>query len=111
MKWLLGVAGLAVLCLVLSGCAGFYVTPVQPGIGILFTEVEAPLDPTVDPTVIVQKRGEAMASNVLGWVVTGDASIAAAARQGGITKVHHADYHYKNILGVYATFTTIVYGE
>jgi len=111
MKWLLCAAGLLALCGALSGCAGLYVSPVQPGVGILFTEVEAPLDPSVDPTVVMEKRGEAMATNVLGWVVTGDASIAAAAREGGITKVHHMDYHYKNILGVYATFTTIVYGE
>jgi len=30
---------------------------------------------------------------------------------GGITKVHHVDCKVQNILGIYAKYTTIVYGE
>ena len=42
---------------------------------------------------------------------TGDASISAAASHGGITRIHHVDQETLNILGVYAKYTTIVYGE
>jgi hypothetical protein len=32
-------------------------------------------------------------------------------RNGGITRIHHVDHETSNILGVYAKYTTIVYGE
>lgn len=41
----------------------------------------------------------------------GDASISAAMKAGGITRVHHVDNETMNIMGVYAKYTTIVYGE
>jgi hypothetical protein len=41
----------------------------------------------------------------------GDASISAAAQNGGITRIHHVDHETMNILGIYAKYTTIVYGE
>jgi hypothetical protein len=41
----------------------------------------------------------------------GDASISAAMRNGGITRIHHVDHETTNLLGVYARYTTIVYGE
>jgi len=42
---------------------------------------------------------------------TGDASIATAMRNGGITRIHHVDHETSSFLGVYAKYTTIVYGE
>lgn len=48
---------------------------------------------------------------MLGLVATGDASIEAAAKAGGITKIHHVDFENFSILGIYATFTTVVYGD
>jgi len=41
----------------------------------------------------------------------GDASISAAMANGGITRIHHVDHETLNILGLYAKYTTIVYGE
>lgn len=111
MRMLIGVAIVGLACLTFSGCAGCYKAPVKPGVGLLYSDVSAPLDMDNDNTVIVEKTGEATAENVLGLIVTGDASIAAAAKEGKITKVTHVDYKYKNILGIYAKFTTIVYGE
>jgi len=32
-------------------------------------------------------------------------------KNGGITRIHHIDYETLGILGVYAKYTTIVYGE
>jgi hypothetical protein len=45
---------------------------------------------------------------ILAW---GDASVAAAAKAGGITKVEHLDYEMLNILGIYVEFTVIAYGS
>jgi hypothetical protein len=42
---------------------------------------------------------------------TGDASITAAATNGGITKIHHVDHETLNILGIYARYVTVVHGE
>ena len=111
MRLLLALVAVGMVCFVFSGCAGMYSAPVQPGIGWLYSDVSAPLDVDNDGTIIVENKGEASAENILGWIVTGDASIAAAARAGKITKVRHVDYKYKNILGIYAKFTTVVYGE
>ena len=44
-------------------------------------------------------------------IATGDASIRAAAKSAGITKIHHVDHHSTNMLGFVATYTVIVYGE
>ena len=41
----------------------------------------------------------------------GDASISAAMANGGITRIHHVDHETFNIVGLYAKYTTIVYGE
>ena len=39
------------------------------------------------------------------------ASIATACRDGGINKIHTVDHHIKNILGIWAEWTTMVTGE
>jgi hypothetical protein len=41
----------------------------------------------------------------------GDASIEAAAKNAGITRIHHVDYQTQSVLGVMADFTVIVYGN
>ncbi|HEY7647432.1 MAG TPA: TRL-like family protein [Methylomirabilota bacterium] len=56
------------------------------------------------------KTGRAEAWGILVYGA-GDASIAAAMKNGGITKVHHVDNETTNILGIYAKYVTIVYGE
>ena len=56
------------------------------------------------------KVGEATAQSIIG-ITTGDCSIDAAVKNGGITKINWVDYHSKGILGVWAQTTTKVYGE
>ena len=46
-----------------------------------------------------------------GLAVTGNASIQAAAREAGITRIHHVDYQAKSYVGVYTIYTIIVYGD
>jgi len=73
-----------------------------------FTDVKAPV---VAGQGVAPKTGQACASSILGLIATGDASIAAAKRAGGITKVASTDYEGLSILGVYAQFCTIVRGQ
>jgi len=56
------------------------------------------------------KVGRAEAWGILVYA-TGDASVSTAMRNGGITRIHHIDNQTTNILGLYAKYTTIVYGE
>jgi len=42
---------------------------------------------------------------------SGDCSIDAAKKNGGITKVHHADWHAKNFLGLIGDYKLMVYGD
>ena len=87
-----------------SGCATYL-----PHGGI-FTEVTAPISVT-ESDFSHTKVGTAMATSVLGLVATGDASIRAAANNGGIKKIKHVEYSVKNILGVIGEYTTTVYGD
>ena len=87
----------------LTGC-----TVTSPLHGGLYTEVTAVA--AVGSAAGSSKKGEAKATSILG-VALGDASLEAAMKAGGITKVHHVDTKARNILGIYAEFTTIVYGE
>jgi len=92
---------------VLSGCG--VIAPVVPPTGLLYTDMQAPI--TTGPAEVGTKRGEASVTAILGLISTGDGSVAAAARNGRISKVSRVDYTYDNILGLYQKYTTIVYGE
>ena len=87
----------------LGGCA--IVTPMD---GSLYTDLKGPV--AVGDASTGSKEGSAKATSIIG-IATGDASIAAAMANGGITKIHHVDTHVKNILGIYAVYETVVYGE
>lgn len=98
-------AGLAVVG-VLAGCA------VMPNSAILAPVVLDQKSPVAmgDPSVSPMKEGSAKVEGFLIFT-SGDASIAAAMREGNITRVHHVDSESMNILGIYARYTTKVYGE
>jgi len=84
---------------------------VVPPYGAIYTKFSAPLDYTVGETPVGPRSGTASTSSILGLVATGDASINAAARQGGLKVIYSADYEYTNIVGIIQTYTTVVYGE
>lgn len=88
------------------GCAAYAVSPVLGG---LYTDVKAPITATSNTSY--SKMGSASASSILGLIAVGDASINTAAKNGGITRIHHVDYKSTSILGIYATYTVFVYGE
>lgn len=90
----------------LSGCAH----SVMPVSGMLYGNVSAPLMVTSvseKPTRV----GRASARSILGLIASGDASIQTAARNGGITEIHHVDYESQNLFGVMSEFTVVVYGN
>lgn len=90
----------------LAGCA-VVASPV--GNGAFYTQVNGPV--ATGPATGAAKQGRACASNVLGLVAVGDASIAAAKRSGGITSVAAVDHDSLNVLGFYSRFCTVVSGE
>jgi len=57
------------------------------------------------------KEGKACAQTILGAWATGDASIEAAKADGKITEVSYVDHSAKSILGIVATWCTIVKGK
>jgi len=92
------------------GCA-MVSAPVVPPMGGIYSDVKAPIDIDVDKTSFGSKRGESSVVAILLLVSTGDGSIQAAAKNGGITTVNHVDYEFTSVLGVYQKYTTIVYGD
>ena len=100
------------LCGFAIGC-GAIMAPVVPPMGGVYTNFNAPLDLNCqNGKQFGAKRGESSSKAIAGVVAWGDASIHAAKENGELTKIYHVDYQYTNILlGAYAKFTTVVYGE
>lgn len=96
---------LAILMLV--GCAAPYSG------GMFFSDYKALLCSPGDSSGLTpgSKVGEAKMVNYVGYVAIGDASITAAAANGGITKIKTVDYKYHSIMGIINTTTTIVTGD
>lgn len=100
---MMAVAGLALLA---SSCA---VVPTGAGMGVIYTGVTE--GQAVTGNNIGKKVGQSQAMNVLGIVATGDASINTAAKNAGIKKISHVDVKKTSVLGIFANYTTIVYGD
>ncbi len=129
MRWILSLFARAVVpavfgCALVSGCATGprmtpYKAPVVPSWGIIFTQEKAPLTTNFENTPVeTLRKGEASTDYIFVPfffapfdIAFGDASIQKAAQNGGITKVHYADHEFLRVLGIYARFTTTVYGE
>ena len=93
------------LAVALTGCAA----AASPVTGFLYMDVKGPAD--ISGNAASTKVGRATCKSILGFFATGDASIDTAAKAAGITKIHHVDFESYSMLGCYATFTTVVYGE
>ncbi len=92
----------------LSGCA---IVRNETVGGSCYLDVTQPHRDSITTNAGASKVGKSMATSILGAVGTGDCSINAAAKVGGITKISYVDYHATSILGIFGTYTTIVYGE
>lgn len=104
MKTLLPLVVALLLVSFVTGCAMVQ----APVVGLLFTDVTAPVMATSETSR--SKVGVSKCNAIIG-IATGDCSIEAAMKQGGIRKIQHVDYRVKSYLGLYAECTTTVYGE
>ena len=88
----------------LSSCASF------GPLGAIYTGGTIGLSANNDVKPL--KTGSACMTSVIGIVAAGDASIAAAKADGGITKVATVDYNVTNVfLGIYGKYCTVITGE
>lgn len=95
--------------MVFAGCAAMIFTNPAYPVGGIYTDISGPLLATGNNAP--SKMGTAEMVSVLGILAYGDASIRMAMRNGEITKIHHVDYKMTNVLGIYAKYTVVVYGE
>lgn len=95
---------LVVVAVFASGCA-----TALPA-GAFYTEVAFP-GAVGSGNLTYSKVGTAKSTSYFALVATGDASIKAAAANGGITNIKYVDYGVKNILGFIGEYTTTVYGD
>lgn len=80
--------------------------------GCVYFNVTTPLDENLQDTTLGAKTGVSQAHSILGLVAWGNAGTDAAAKQGGITTIRHADQENFAILGfVYNRYRTVVYGD
>jgi len=104
MKKLMAVAALAACA---SGCVMVSESNARSAIML---DVVSPDTAFIDNSVKPEKVGTATAKGIICFT-EGDCSIKAAMQAGGIKKIHHVDYKVFNVLGVYGTTTTQVWGE
>lgn len=80
--------------------------------GCIFVDVKVPLDTDLDRTQLGEKVGKSQLQSILWLFAWGDAGIQAAARDGKMEVMHHADREIFTVLnGLYYRQTTVVYGE
>ena len=80
--------------------------------GCIFMNVKTTLDTDLDRTQLGTKVGTSEAYSVAWLVAWGDAGTQAAAQQGGLTEINHADQELFVVLfGLYARTRTILYGN
>lgn len=97
------VAAVALLGLGLGGC----MTVQSPAVGSIYMDVKGPVDAGES---VGSKEGKACATSIAGVYATGDASIEAAAMDGGISDIESVDHHSKHLV-VFGTYCTIVRGS
>ncbi|RJQ85412.1 MAG: hypothetical protein C4519_03310 [Desulfobacteraceae bacterium] len=80
--------------------------------GCAYVNTKTPFDTDLEKTDLGTKVGTAETYSLLWLVAWGDASYAAAARDGGITVLKHADQEtFQVLLGLYTRIRVIVYGD
>ncbi len=98
MKNRIFVALLAVFVLFAGGCA--------------YVNIKTPFDTNLDNTEFGTKIGKAHNYSLFWLVAWGDASYAAAAKNGKLKVMKHADQEIKQyFLGMYTKRTVVVYGD
>lgn len=94
----------ALMLVAVSGCATTF------PVGGIYTDVSLPVAATGEAGRGA-KVGTATCKSILTLFATGDCSLEAAKRDGGITTVDHVDWHAENILGIIGNYKVTVYGN
>jgi len=98
MKNLFRILTLSTLVIFSSGCA--------------YTNIQMPLDKDFDKTDLGELQGESSTHSVLYLFSWGDSGSRAAADQGNLKLINHADRKVLSVLfGLYTRITTVVYGD
>lgn len=103
-KLLFSVAACAVLAFTSCSTVG-----TRAGMGAIYTGVNQ--GEMVTSNALGTKVGKGSCIGVLGLVAIGDASIQTAANSAGIKKISHVDAKTTSVLGLFAKYDIIVYGE
>jgi len=78
----------------------------------VLVDVQVPLDTDIQNTELGDKTGKSSYQSVLGLIAWGDAGTQAAAEDGEIQTLTHADQQIFSVLwGLYYRQTTVVYGK
>ena len=96
---------ISIAAMFVSGCA---LPTRQPVTGLLYSDTKA--TENVTNNAAATKTGTACMSSILG-VATGDASMEAAKKAGGITQVAYVDNTSEGVLGVWAKYCLVVHGK
>ncbi len=97
-KFLRMAIALILFAIILSGC--------------IYTNVQRPLGSDFNRTEIGSKEGRSHTYSILWLFAWGDGGAKAAAENGDIKIIRHADTKVLSILfGLYTQVTTVVYGD
>ena len=55
--------------------------------------------------------GQSTSYSLFNFFKWGDASLTDALREGSIVKVHHIDYESSDFIGIFQSYSTLVYGQ
>ena len=100
---------LSCVALAAMGLASCSTITSQSGMGVLYTGVSE--GQMVTSNELGSKVGTGSTIGVLGLVSVGDASIQTAAHSAGIKKISHVDAKKTSVLGLFAKYQILVYGE
>lgn len=80
--------------------------------GCVYTNIQRPLGTEFNKTELGTKTGVSSNYSILWLVAWGDAGTKAAAQNGDIKVIQHADTRLFSVLfGLYSEVTTVVYGN
>jgi len=80
--------------------------------GCVYTNIQRPLGTEYNQTELGTKIGQSTSYSLFWLVAWGDGGTKAAAENGHLTVIRHADIKvYSLVFGLYAEVTTVVYGD
>lgn len=95
--------------LLVTAAAGLQSCMSPEPIGGIYADTTTPMAVASGNTATKVGKSESISYFTL--YSTGDSSIEAAKKNGGIKTISHVDAHTKNYCGIKTIYTTIVYGN